>query len=273
MGKKRSNAKKTQVTKKNKISSAYGVSVQKGGTITRNNGVIDTNSLADINVQKNHQKGVTTVNANITNTVHDSAKQINGKHRGTEREDFHRLQESLQERSLVKQAQKHHQRRIKKERQKQQRKGWGNFARPSSAAKASSMMAPATLTLAPKTTQQLVDDAANQVAQGMSDIGQRVMNVAAVPGQSSLAAAAGSHWMMQNDVNNSAMQQQQPQNNNSFAAFGEDDSDNEWSDTKPTKKVPSFQFQPASFSFQSSFVSLPSPIAPPAGDDVVDPDL
>ena len=151
----------------------------------------------------------------------------------------------------MQQAQKKQQRKGKKQKQ-----GWGNnFAGPTS-------MAPATLNLT-KTTQQLLDDAANQITQ-MSDFGQRL---APAEGQSSLAAAAGVNW--NSNVTAEKMQEKaemQKAQLNSFSALNDDsDSDNEWADTKPAP--PQFQFQPASFSFQSSFV----PIGP--SDEDIDPDL
>jgi len=245
MGKKRNNgAKKKREAKKKKISASYGVSVLKGGTIARNNGVIETRIPIDskpTNIQSpknNASKMKRSVGLN-----QNPKKLTRGQ---SEHSEFLREQASLEERSLIQQAQKNHQRKMKK-----QKRGWASFAHPSS-------LAPASFNPI-KTTQQLVDDAADQVAQ-MSDIGQRL---APAEGQSSLAAAAGSNWVA-NIVQNKVETQQSHQN--SFAALGdESDSENEWADMKP--KVPQFQFQPASFSFQSSFV----PIGPT--EDDIDSDL
>lgn len=262
MGKKRNNAtKKKQAAKKKKLSSAYGVSVQKGGTITRNNGVIEANSAdgsgsSHANKQNGNAKrsasaqvhGQNGADANMS--TNETSKRPRGNR--NENDEFHRQQASLQERSLAAQAQKNDQRRSKKERQKRPKKGWGKFAGPTN-----SKFAPATLTLAPKTTQQLVDDAADQVAQGMNEIGQQAPNTfyghaPAIPGQSSLAAAAGPSWNpLMSTVSNNEVPQQPQKPNNPFAALDhESDSDNEWADQKK-KRVQQFQFQPASFSFQT----------------------
>lgn len=178
-----------------------------------------------------------------------------------EKNEFLRLHASLEERSLILQAQKDQQQKSKKHRQKQ-KNGWGNFARPGSW-----NTAPATLTLAPKTTQQLVNDAADRVAQ-ISEIGQQrppPTSADVTPGTSSLAAAAGLDWMT-NAARVNSMQQSQNRLN-SFAALDDgSDSENEWTEKKPAK-VLQFHFQPASFSFQSNFVAVG-----PSEDDI-DPDL
>ncbi|KAL7536978.1 hypothetical protein ACHAXR_007517 [Thalassiosira sp. AJA248-18] len=283
MGKKRNNAtKKKQAAKKKKLSSAYGVSVLKGGTIARNNGVLDTNCDADGNPQTKKQIGASSKGSanstqphsngsgnNGTTSTHDTGKRSHTSR--NENDEFKRMHDSLEERSLALQARTDDQRRSKKARQKHTKKGWGKFARPST-----TNFAPATLTLAPKTTQELMDDAADQVAQGMVEIGQRTSIpldglAPTVPGQSSLAAAASLSWKLR--VSNVSNQVQQPQNqNNSFAAFHEDsDSDNDWSDKK-TKPIQQFQFQPASFSFQPA-ISNPSVEVAAGADDDVDPDL
>ena len=253
MGKKRNNAAKKKQVSKKKISSTYGVSVLKGGTIARNNGVIEAKNPMDVKAAAKKQSGQKSNDAILDN--HNDTK---GKHKQSpcsrnENEEFQRLHASLEERSLMQQAQKTHQRKNKNQKAKN---GWGSFARPSST------MAPATLTLEPKTTQQLVDDAANQVAQ-MSEIGQRLPQTNSVaPGQSSLSAAAGTSWSALKEA-----EVQQPESRvNAFAALDDSDSDNEWADAKPAK-VPQFQFQPASFSFQSNFVTVG-----PSEDDI-DPDL
>ncbi|KAL3784353.1 hypothetical protein HJC23_004116 [Cyclotella cryptica] len=260
MGKKRNNGAKKKQAAKKKISSTYGVSVLKGGTIARNNGVIEMES-------KNAAKAPKTTQASQkSSALHHSddltkSKSKESQCRQNEKNEFLRLHASLEERSLILQAQKDQQQKGKKQRKKQ-KNGWGNFARPSSW-----NMAPATLTLAPKTTQQLVDDAADQVAQ-LSEIGQQrppptVGEIA--PGKSSLATAAGLEWKT-NTARVDSMQQSQI-HLNSFAALDDgSDSENDWADNKPAK-VPQFQFQPASFSFQSSFV----PVGP--SEDDIDPDL
>lgn len=249
MGKKRNNAAKKKGAKK-KISATYGVSVLKGGTIARNNGVIETRAMdgkAPISVNKQTTKPSVA-------KVAQSHKENRGKGSScglSERDEFAWQHASLEERSLMQQSQKKQQREKKKQKQ-----GWGgNFAGPLS-------MAPATLNLT-KTTQQLVDDAANQITQ-MSDFGQRL---APAEGQSSLAAAAGSNWTanMMADKMEAKSQMEQAQVN-SFAALNDDsDSDNEWECSNPP--ATQFQFQPASFSFQSSFI----PVGP--NEDDIDPDL
>ena len=311
MGKKRNNAaKKKQAAKKKRQSSAYGVSVLKGGTLTQNNGVIDKISLvAAANGNKSQPQHHGKKNSgearsnnnngnvnpiNIVNNNIQPGKRPRGSPSG-ENDEFHRLHASLEERSLALQARKEEQRRSKKGgRQKQQKKGWGKFAQPSSAV---TNFAPATLTLAPKSTQQLVDDAANQVALGFNEIGQSqssstmvnplldgtqssAMGIVPTPGQSSLAAAASLNWKLR--VSNVTTTQQQKQQeseqskNNPFAALDVDsDSDNEWLDKKKGKIVQQFQFKPASFSFQSSTVSNPSQqqLSANDDDDDIDPDL
>ena len=311
MGKKRNNAaKKKQAAKKKRLSSAYGVSVLKGGTLTQNNGVIDKNALvaaangngSKSQPQHNGKKNSGEARSNNDNgegntkNIVDSKIQPGKRPRGSpngENDDFDRLHASLEERSLALHARNEEQRRSKKGgRQKQQKKGWGKFAQPSSAV---TNFAPATLTLAPKSTQQLVDDTANQVALGMNEIGQSqsssstmtnplldgpqssAMGIAPTPGKSSLATAASLNWKLR--VSNVTTTQQQKQQEseqskkNSFAALDFDsDSDNEWTDTKKGKIVQQFQFKPASFSFQSSTVPNPSQQLS-ADDDDIDPDL
>lgn len=99
----------------------------------------------------------------------------------------------------------------------------------------------------------------------MSDFGQRL---APTEGQSSLAAAAGSNWTANVIAEKMEAKAQMKQAQvNSFAALNDDsDSDNEWARSNPP--APQFQFQPASFSFQSSFI----PVGPSNEDDI-DPDL
>eukprot|EP00584_Thalassiosira_punctigera_P021473 CAMPEP_0172562810 /NCGR_PEP_ID=MMETSP1067-20121228/98508_1 /TAXON_ID=265564 ORGANISM="Thalassiosira punctigera, Strain Tpunct2005C2" /NCGR_SAMPLE_ID=MMETSP1067 /ASSEMBLY_ACC=CAM_ASM_000444 /LENGTH=284 /DNA_ID=CAMNT_0013353115 /DNA_START=97 /DNA_END=951 /DNA_ORIENTATION=+ len=284
MGKKRTNvAKKKLAAKKKRLSSTYGVSVLKGGTLASKNGVLDENPIGNDNLHTRKRTGhVTSSNDDRSATNQAYAKRhVNGKEKPTIREsgkrtrdgqsenkEFERMHVSLEERCLAAQARKDDQRRSKKERQKYRKKGWGKFARPST-----NNFTPATLTLTPKNTQELVDDAANQVAQGMNDIGQRaaqpVNGLSVMPGQSSLAAAAGLGWKMQASI---APNQTLPhQNPNSFAALGEDsDGDNEWTN-KQTNKVQQFRFKPASFSFQSNISYVPA-MGPGANDDI-DPDL
>jgi hypothetical protein len=275
MGKKRNNAaKKKKVTKKQNLSAAFGVSVLKGGTIARNNGVIDKNSLADGHYAqlKNKRKGASNATAtssasspmsyNNQSPTHEvSGNRPSGSH---ENDEFRRLHASLEERHLALQArQKEFQKKQKG--RKSQKKGWGKFAHPSTKVDFTS----ATLNLGPKSTEQLINEAADHVAMGMTDIGQNAASnhdkSASADGQSSLAAAAGLNWKMQvSNVSNSV--QLPPEQNNPFAAFNEDsDSDNDWSETKIVSKS-QFHFQPASFSFQ------PAPILTQHQEDV-DPDL
>ena len=262
MGKKRNNAaKKKQVGKKKKISATYGVSVQKGGTIARNNGIIEPrNPMADNNKTTNNKQSMKSNNHHLS-TDESYQSKTNQKKSGAshkEQNEFLREQASLEERSLMQQSQKKQQPR----KSKNQKKGWGNnFAQPTS-------MAQPILNLN-KTTQQLVDDAANQITQ-MSEIGQRLNPQNPAPeGQSSLAAAAGVNFNWSS--NNNGMQEEikvEQSQHNSFAALGyESDSDNEWADSKQQSKPPQFQFQPASFAFQSSFVPVGS------AEDEIDPDL
>lgn len=289
MGKKRNNAaKKKQVAKKKKLSSAYGVSVSKGGTIARNNGVIlDARPISDGgsrakkgnvaatkvggSTKSNDRSSTTNCDNTRDNMSCDTGKRSRGGH--GENDEFQLMHASLEERSLASQARKDDLQKCRKERLNKQKKGWGNFARPSA-----TNFAPATLTLAPKTTQELMDDAAEQVARGMNEIGQRAASVpsdgaTAMPGQSTLASAASLNWKLRvSNVSNQAQQQSQNQDN-PFAALDEDsDSDNEWADKK-AKVVQQFQFQAASFSFQQT-ISAPQVEGPSiGGDDDFDPDL
>ena len=282
MGKKRTNAaKKKQVTRKKKLSSAYGVSVLKGGTIARNNGILDGNHMADANARAKRQQAVVSngghpLNATSThnddgNSTHMPTRAIQGKrprNAENEKDEFNRLHASLEERSLALQAQKDYRRRSKKERQKLYKQGWGKFARPSTI-----NLPPATLKFAPKSTNELVDDAANQVAQGMTDIGQRVTNItsgAPVSGQSSLAAIASLNWKM-NVASVSNLTQQSQNQNNPFAVL-DDESDivAEGIGKQTCITVQTFQFRPATFSFQPSSSSQS---ALRSGSDDVDPDL
>jgi hypothetical protein len=262
MGKKRGNSAKKKQAAKKKISSTFGVSVLKGGTIARNNGVIEIESKNSTRAPTKKQAGQKSNPAALHHL--DDSKRIQSKEsqlNQNEKNEFLRLHASLEERSLISKARKDQQQKSKKQRQKQ-KIGWGNFARPGSW-----NTTPATLTLAPKTTQQLVDDATDKVAQ-ISDIGQQRPPPTAAevaPGKSSLAAAAGLDWMT-NAVRMNSMQQSQ-NHLNSFADLDDgSDSENEWAEKKPAK-VPQFQFQPASFSFHSNFFAVG-----PSEDDI-DPDL
>jgi hypothetical protein len=287
MGKKKINAvKKKQVAKKNRLSSAYGVSVLKGGTISRNNGVIDTKStsVADGN---SHTKNPSGTSTNGQGTANNKALNINDQNsaeifmptreissqqprvRHVENDEFQRLHASLEERSLALQSRKDEQRRSKKVRLQQQKKGWGNFARPSA-----TNFTQATLTLAPKTTQELVDDATNRVAQGMAEVGQRACNALdalAMPGQSSLATAAGLDWKLRSSSMTNHANTPRHQNNNLYATLdAESDSDNDWTEagSKPMC-AQQFQFKPASFAFQPYASSM----GISNGVDDIDPDL
>jgi hypothetical protein len=124
-------------------------------------------------------------------------------------------------------------------------------------------------------TQELVDDAADRMAEGMNEIGQRAQRVnnpllhglSATPRQSSLAAAASLNWnMRESSVANQLSEPQAQTKNNPFIAFEDDsDSENEWASKKDVK-AQQFQFQPASFSFQPTISHAPQ-------DEYVDPDL
>jgi len=288
MGKKKTTnaVKKKQVAKKNRLSSAYGVSVLKGGTISRNNGVIETKStsVADGNSHAKNPSGTSTngegtannkaLNINDQNSAENfmPTREISGQRaqvRHVENDEFQRLHASLEERSLALQSRKDEQRRSKKERLQQQKKGWGKFARPSA-----TNFTQATLTLAPKTTQELVDDATNRVAQGMAEIGQRACNAldsTAMPGQSSLATAAGLDWKLRSSSMTNHANTPQHQYNNVYAALDvESDSDNDWTEagSKPMC-AQQFQFKPASFAFQPTASSSGFS----NGVDDIDPDL
>ena len=287
MGKKRNNA-----AKKKKATKRFGVSVSKGGTIARNNGVIvvdKDNHYADgQNAQQSkNKKGKSNISAttlpsgdttsiSIKRQLHTQNVPVKSNTAGNnqEKDEFHRLHASLEERSLALLSRQKEIQKKKKGRHNQKKKGWGKrFAHPS----AKVDFTPATLDLGPKSTEQLVKEATNHVAMGMTDIGQSsvgnhpfastVDQSSNLAGQSSLAAAAGLNWQMQ--LNNTAQQQQQQQQtieqNNPFAALDNDsesDDDNDWSVKKVDSK-PQFQFQPASFSFQPAQVV----------NEDVDPDL
>ncbi|KAL7433816.1 hypothetical protein ACHAXH_005910 [Discostella pseudostelligera] len=287
MGKKRtSTVKKKQLAKKNRLSSTYGVSVLKGGTIARNNGVLES-KLTSIDGSSSTRKSSGTscdgvqnaTNANTTSSAQNhgsSDRQTPGtRHpmvRNSERDEFQHLHASLEERSLAVQARKDEQRQMKKIRRNgRQMIGFGKFARSST-----TFFAPATLTLAPKTTQELVDDATNQVSQGMNEIGRhatedRVGGASAIPGQSSLAAAASLNWKIRvSNVNNQAPSQEH--DNNPYAALDNDsDSDNSWAENNRKVEPRRFQFKPASFSFQPTVPDIPA-VASCSGEDI-DPDL
>jgi len=269
MGKKRNNAaKKKKATKKQNLSSAFGVSVLKGGTIARNNGVINKNALADGQhaQPKNKKMGAsntavaTSAAAAISNNEQSGTRPSNSN----ENDEFRRLHASLEERQLALQArQKECQK--KKRGRKSQKKGWGKFAHPSTKVE----FASATLNLGPKSTEQLINEAADHVAMGMTDIGQSTPSnhytATSMEGKSSLAAAAGLNWKLQVS-NTNTLVPTPPLQNNPFAAFDEgSDSDNEWSGKK-VETAPQFQFQPASFSFQAA------PAVAQHNEDV-DPDL
>ncbi|KAL9188699.1 hypothetical protein ACHAXT_007077 [Thalassiosira profunda] len=288
MGKKRNNAakKKQAAAKKKRLSSAYGVSVQKGGTLARKNGVLDASPSAGGKAHAKKQSNAASASGAGANAISPAqqhnkvgigaAREIPGKRPrdtvASENDEFRRLHASLEERSLALQARKAEQMRGKKQRKKQHKKGWGGkFAGPS----ATTTFAPATLTLGPKSTEELMDDAADCVAQGMNDIGQRADISAdgaiATEGRSSLAAAASMSWKLRvSNVASEATQQQTKNKNNAFAALEEDsDSDNEWGETKSKPPVHPFQFQPASFTFQPAVSSSTTAVA----DDDLDPDL
>ena len=285
MGKKRtSTVKKKQLAKKNRLSSTYGVSVLKGGTIARNNGVLDS-KLTSIDGSLSTKKASGTSCDGVQNTTNSTSsaqnhecsdRQTPGTRqpmvRNSEHDEFQHLHASLEERSLAVQARKDEQRQMKKIRRNgRQMIGFGKFARSST-----TFFAPATLTLAPKTTQELVDDATNQVAQGMNDIGRhatevRVGGASAIPGQSSLAAAASLNWKIRvSNVNNQAPSQEH--DNNPYAALDNDsDSDNSWAENNRKVEPRRFQFKPASFSFQPTVPDIPA-VASCSGEDI-DPDL
>ena len=322
MGKKRNNAtkKKQAAAKKKRLSSAYGVSVLKGGTThsSKQNNANATSTTIGID-GKQGKKGGAVPNNGEGNTKHipdnNSLQQL-GKKRArnsndiSEQDDFNHQYASLEERSLALTARKAElQKKKKGNRRQQNKKGWGSkFAGPSSSNTTTiPKFAPATLTLAPKTTQQLVDDAANEVARGMNEIGsssnhqQSMMvtnpllgvttasSMAILPGQSSLAAAASHNWKLRvSNISDTQKQQQQQavqqSQNNPYAALdtdSDDDSDNEWSDKKKQKVVQQFQFKPASFSFQSSATATSNAVSndihqimgPSVEDNDIDPDL
>jgi len=285
MGKKRNAAKKKQAAKKKRLSASskcYGVSVLKGGTTRKNGALDDANPTAD-NSQTKQSNGVSfNGDGNMTNTASaphsttsnnncttDLNRQLRDNH-NSEKDEFQRRHASLEERSLALQARKDDQQRSKRERQKHQKKGWGKFARP-----LTTKFAPATLSLAPKSTQQLVDDAAEQVARGMHEIGRNAASASSdgalvtTLGRSSLAEAASLNWKLRvSNVSTSPQQAQTEDQTNPFASLEEDsDSDNEWAE-KNTKLLP-FQFKPASFSFQPTITN--EPYEYPADD--VDSDL
>lgn len=283
MGKKRNNSiKKKQAAKKNKLSSAFGVSVLEGGTIARTNGFLDRIPMSAATSKGMKQKAATSTsnigkamkcdiaNRTFGNSQRKSSAPQTNHH---EQQEFDRLHASLEERSLALQARKNDRLVNKKERRMQQKNGWGKYARP-----VKDKFAPATLNLAPKTTQELVDDAANQVAMGMKEIGQRAAinsfvlpSVEQLPGQSSLAAAAGMNWKQRVSTDQKGDTKQTHNANNPFATldWGSDD-DLDENSSKAAKSVPQLQFQPASFSFQSN-ITYP----PPAGtlNNDFDPDL
>lgn len=284
MGKKRtSTAKKKQLVKKNRLSSTYGVSVLKGGTIARNNGVLDS-KLVSIEGSSAKKLSGSPCDGDKNATNSTSLDQRNSEVFGRstpgvrlprvgncENDEFQHLHASLEERSLAIQARKDEQRQTKRGRRNGQKlKGFGKFARPT-------LFAPATLTLAPKTTQELVDDATNQVAQGMNEIGQcaiinQMDGSSAMSGQSSLAAAASLNWKVRVSNVNSQLPSQEHDNNPYAALDNDSDSDNSWAvENRNVVDSRRFQFKPASFAFQSS-VPDTSAVASGSGDDI-DPDL
>ena len=313
MGKKRNNAtkKKQAANKKKRLSSTFGVSVLKGGTTHSSK---QNNANASIGIDgKQGKKGGANNGEGNTKHIPDNSPQQPSKKRArnsndiSEQDEFNHQYASLEERSLALHARKAElQKKKKGNRRQQKKKGWGSkFAGPSSTTTIPKF-APATLTLAPKSTQQLVDDAANEVARGMNEIGsssnhQQSMMVTnpilgsttasstAIPGQSSLAAAASHNWKLRvSNISDNQTQQQQQQaaqsQNNPYAALdtdSDDDSDNEWSDKKKQKVVQQFQFKPASFSFQSSATTssstvsnnIPQIMGPSVEDNDIDPDL
>ena len=279
MVKKRNNtAKKKKATKKQKLSVAFGVSVLKGGTISRNNGVIDNISFSDGHqAQSKNKKGKKNA---VDNTSSSAVAQIshneqvsrhvvqgNQPSKNHENDEFMRLHASLEERSIALHSRKKEFQKKKKGRHVQ-KKGWEKFAHPSTKVD----FTPATLNLGQKSTEQLINETANHVAMGMTEIGHcaaRNHGAASIPGQSSLAVAAGLNWKIQlSNMNYSAQQEQSKEQSNPFAALNEDsdsDSDNVWAVTK-SDSMPQIQFQPASFSFQ------PAPSVMQQTEDV-DPDL
>lgn len=287
MGKKRtSTAKKKQLAKKNKLSSTFGVSVLRGGTIARNNGVLDS-KLTSIDDSSSAKKPCGSSCDGVKNGATSTASaQRNaegyGQHtpgtyrplvRNCENDDFQHLHASLEERSLAQQARQDEQRQMKRIRRNgRQMKGFGKYARHST----TPLFAPATLTLAPKTTQELVDDATNRVAQGMNEIGrhatiEQMDGVSAIPSRSSHAAAASLNWKLR--VSNVTSQlTAQEHHSNPYAALDNDsESENSWAEINPKVDSQRFQFKPASFLFQPTSPDVPV-IASCSGDDI-DPDL
>lgn len=288
MGKKRtSTTKKKQIARKTKLSSTYGVSVLKGDTIARNNGVLDSklasiegNSSAKntIGSSGDGAKRITNSTASKRSTPIGFNRHTPGRHRprigNSENDEFQHMHASLEERSLAIQARQDEQRQMKRNRQNcRQTKGFGTFARPSTA----TLFAPATLTLAPKTTQELVDDATDQVSQGMNEFCrhatiEQMDGASEMPGLSSLAAVASLNWKIR--VSNVTSQlPAQGNHNNPYAALENDsDSDNSWAEKGRNLDRRRFQFKPASFSYQPTIVSNVSVVPPCSGDDI-DPDL
>lgn len=317
MGKKRNNAtkKKQAAAKKKRLSSTYGVSVLKGG-ITHCSKQNNANASIGIDGKQGKKGGANNGEGNTKHILDNTLlQQQPGKKRArnsndiSEQDDFNHQYSSLEERSLALTARKAElQKKKKGNRRQQKKKGWGSkFAGPSSTTTTVPKFAPATLSLAPKSTQQLVDDAANEVARGMNEIGSRsnhqqsmmvtnpvsggtAVPYTALPGQSSLAAAASHNWKLRvSNLDTHTQQRKQQQaaqsQSNPYAALdtdSDDDSDNEWSDKKKQKVVQQFQFKPASFSFQSSSATatsnnavsnIPQIMGPSVEDNDIDPDL
>lgn len=290
MGKKRtSTAKKKQLAKKNKLSSAYGVSVVRGGTTAtaRNNGVLDS-KLKWIDGSSSAKKPCVSSCDGVKNGANStaSAKRNSvdcGQHTSgilyrprvinCENDDFQHLHASLEERSLAVQARQDEQRQKKRIRRRgRQMNGFGTFARPST----TPFFAPATLTLAPKTTQELVDDATIHVAQGMNEIGrhatiERMDGASAMPIQSSLAAAASLNWKLRVSNVTSQLTAQEHHGNPYTALDNDSDSENSWAENNQKVDSRRFQFKPASFSFQPTTGSDVPVIA--CSGDGIDPDL
>jgi hypothetical protein len=267
MGKKKTNAaKKKQVTKtkKNRLSSAYGVSVLKGGT--KSTCLDDANSHAKnpiVTLTNGDRIAKKTLLLPTLEVISNQGPRLSH----FENDEFQRQHASLEERSLALQARKDEQRRGKRVRTQQQKKGWGKFAQPSA-----TNFAPATLTLAPKTTQELVDDATNQVAVGMAEIGQCIaLDASAMHGQSTLAAAAGIDWKLRASYGTIQLNAPQHQNNPYAALDIDSDSDLDRVEAGGNKPnvAEQFRFNPASFSFKSTVCA---PGLPHNNDDI-DPDL
>eukprot|EP00957_Ditylum_brightwellii_P004464 339498-Ditylum_brightwellii.AAC.1 len=277
MGRKKSKTSKQKQAKaaassskvKNKFSSSFGgVVVHKGGggghgqkdriNASSANVILKKDSSSSKN--KNGRRRANTKMSMLDQALKGGGGSLNFN-RTDEQKDFDKEFASQQERVL-------------RQEQKSTSKRQKNIKK--NTAPAIPNLTPATLTLEPKTAAEMVEDATNYVALGMTDIGkQQQQTTAAAPSNllQVLAAQKRNEWNAQ-DVQRQRDEEEFQKGrdpNNPFGALGgwQDDSDDEAEQNKTSH----MQFAPASFSFGGGGFAQTTTPTQPQGYFEIDPDL